>query len=35
MDLAEWLERLRASAKFATVLGSIAASSGTMEAEGR
>ncbi len=34
-DLAEKLERLTANAKVATVLGSIAASSDTVESEGR
>jgi hypothetical protein len=34
-DLAEWLERLTANTKFATVLGSIPASSDTKEYEGR
>ncbi len=34
-DLAEWLERPAANAKFATVLGSIPASSDTVESEGR
>jgi hypothetical protein len=34
-DLAERLERLTANAKVATVLGSIPASSGTVESEGR
>jgi len=34
-DLAEWLERLTADAKVATVLGSIPASSDTLESEGR
>ncbi len=34
-DLAEWLERLTANAKVATVLGSIPASTETMESEGR
>ncbi len=34
-DLAEWLERLTAKAVVATVLGSIPASSDTVESEGR
>ncbi len=34
-DLAEWLERLTANAKVATVLSSIPASSDTVESEGR
>ncbi len=34
-DLAEWLERLTANAPVATVLGSIPASVGTVESEGR
>ncbi len=34
-DVAEWLERLTANAKVATVLGSIPASSVTVESEGR
>ncbi len=34
-DLAEWLERLTANAVVATVLGSIPASSDTVESEGR
>jgi hypothetical protein len=34
-DLAKWLERLNASSKFATVLGSIPASSDTVDYEGR
>ncbi len=34
-DLAEWFERLIANAKVATVLGSIPASSDTVESEGR
>jgi hypothetical protein len=34
-DLAEWLERLTANAGVATVLGSIPASSDTVESEGR
>jgi hypothetical protein len=34
-DLAEWLERLSANAEAATVLGSIPASSYTVESEGR
>jgi hypothetical protein len=34
-DLTKWLERLSASAKVATVLGSIPASSDTVEFEGR
>ncbi len=33
LDLAEWLERLDANAKAATVLGSILASSDTVESE--
>jgi hypothetical protein len=33
--LAEWLERLTANAKVATVLGPISASSDTVESEGR
>ncbi len=33
-DLAEWLERLTANAKVATVLGSIPESSDTVESEG-
>jgi hypothetical protein len=35
LDLAKRLERLAANAKVATVLGSIPASSDTMESEGR
>ncbi len=35
LDLAEWLERLTANAKVATVLGSIPASSETAESEWR
>jgi hypothetical protein len=35
VELAEWLERLTANAVVATVLGSIPASSDTMESEGR
>ncbi len=35
LDLAEWLERLTANAKYATVLGSIPASSDTVESEWR
>ncbi len=34
-DLVKWLERLTAYAVVATVLGSIPASSGTVESEGR
>jgi hypothetical protein len=34
-DLAKWLERLNASSKFATVLGSIPASSDTVDYEGQ
>jgi hypothetical protein len=34
-DVAEWLERLTANAKIATVLGSIPASSVTAESEGK
>ncbi len=34
-DLALWLERLTASAEVATVLGSIPASTDTVESEGR
>ncbi len=34
LDLAEWLERLSANAKDATVLGSIPASSDTVDCEG-
>jgi hypothetical protein len=34
-DLADWLERLTANAPVATVLGSIPASAGTVESEGR
>ncbi len=34
-DLALWLERLTANAEVVTVLGSIPASSDTMESEGR
>ncbi len=34
-DLSDWLERLTANAKVATVLGSIPASSDTVESEGR
>ncbi len=34
-DLAEWLERLTANAPVATVLGSIPASVGKVESEGR
>ncbi len=34
-DLAKWLERLTANAQVATVLGSIPASVGTVESEGR
>ncbi len=34
-DLAEWLERLTVNAPVATVLGSIPASVGTVESEGR
>ncbi len=34
-DLAQWLERLTANAKVATVLGSIPASSDTVESERR
>jgi hypothetical protein len=34
-DFAEWLERLTVNAIGATVLGSIPASSGTVESEGR
>ncbi len=34
LDLADWLERLTANAKVATVLGSIQASSDTLESEG-
>ncbi len=34
-DLANWLERLAVNAKVATVLGSILASSDTVESEGR
>ncbi len=34
-ELAEWLDRLAASAKVATVLGLIPASSDTVESEGR
>jgi hypothetical protein len=34
-DPAKWLERLAVNAKVATVLGSIAASSDTVESEGR
>ncbi len=34
-DLAEWLERLTANTKIATVLGSIPASSDTVESEER
>ncbi len=34
-DLAEWLDRLTANAEVATVLGSIPASSDTVESEGR
>ncbi len=34
-DLAEWIERLTANAEVATVLGSILASSDTVESEGR
>jgi hypothetical protein len=34
-DLAEWSERLAINANFATVLGSISASSDTVESEGR
>ncbi len=34
-DVAEWLERLSANAEVATVLGSIPASSDTVESEGR
>ncbi len=34
-DLAQWLERLTANALVATVLGSIPASVGTVESEGR
>ncbi len=34
-DLAEWLERLDANAEVATVLGSIPATSDTVESEGR
>jgi hypothetical protein len=34
-DLAQWLERLTANAEVATVLGSIPASSDTVESEGR
>jgi hypothetical protein len=33
--LAEWLEHLAVSAKIATILGSISASSDTVESEGR
>ncbi len=33
-DVAEWLERLTANAEVATVLGSIPASSDTVESEG-
>ncbi len=33
--IAEWLERLTANAKVLTVLGSIQASSDTVESEGR
>ncbi len=35
VDLAEWLERLTANAEVATVLGSISASSDTVESERR
>ncbi len=35
LDLAKWLERLTANAEVATVLGSIPASSGTVESERR
>ncbi len=35
LDLAEWLERLAVNAKVATDLGSITASSDTVEYEGR
>jgi hypothetical protein len=35
IHVAEWLERLAANAKFATVLGSIPASSDTVESAGR
>ncbi len=35
LDLAEWLKRLSANAKVATVLGSIPASSDTVDSEGR
>ncbi len=34
-DLAEWLKRLSASFKVATLLGSIPASSNAVESEGR
>ncbi len=34
-DLVEWLERLTANAQVATVLGSIPASSDTLESKGR
>jgi hypothetical protein len=34
-DLAEWLERLTANAEVSTVLGSIPASSDTVESQGR
>jgi hypothetical protein len=34
-DLVKWLERLTANAEVATVLGSIQASSDTIESEGR
>ncbi len=34
-DLAEWLKRLTANAEVAEVLGSIPASSDTVESEGR
>jgi hypothetical protein len=35
LDLAQWLERLTVNAIFATVLGSIPASSDIVESEGR
>ncbi len=35
LDLADWLERLTANAAVATVMGSISASSDTVESEGR
>jgi len=34
-DLVEWLDRLAVDAKIATVLGSILASTDTVESEGR